>query len=145
MGITQPLVRDGSTVSQLVEAAAKITGNANVGQITDLTIAFSAILQQGANPAPKPRQATWLTAFRSHDVNVDVTRILTAECDPSSVRRKLWIRSLPLKTGQTFRTSSGTGIPFNVSSLYSSPAFARYPTASVMLSCCFQVPVFPNA
>jgi hypothetical protein len=60
MGAAEPLVRDGSVVSHLVEAAAEVMGTASVGQITDLTIAFSAILDRGAKRPPKPHQASWL-------------------------------------------------------------------------------------
>jgi hypothetical protein len=61
MGVAEPLVRDGSVVAQLVEAAARIMGGGlTVGQTTDLTIEFGQILKGGANLPPKPHQATWL-------------------------------------------------------------------------------------
>ena len=57
--------------------------------------------------ARMPRQTLRLAAFGRHDVNVEVACILAAERDPSSVGRKMWIRSLSLKTRQSFCAATG--------------------------------------
>src|SRR5882672_6853230 len=46
-----------------------------------------------------PGQSLRLSTFSGHHVDVEVSSILTAECDPLSIGREVWIRCLPLEAG----------------------------------------------
>src|SRR5260221_1580692 len=54
-----------------------------------------------------PRQTLRLAAISRHHIDVQIAGVFTAEGDPFSVRREVWIGSLSLKTGEATGQASG--------------------------------------
>src|SRR5437660_1269462 len=55
-----------------------------------------------------PRQSPGFTAVGGYDIDVEVSGVLTTEGNPFSVRRKMWIRCLALKTCDAACVATGT-------------------------------------
>ena len=61
-----------------------------------------------------PRQSPWLATFRRNDVDVEVSGILAAERDQSSVRREVRVRGLSLEARKPSRAAAGSWCDPNV-------------------------------